>query len=78
MQWLTGIREGGLKLKSKRNKIQQAGAELCQAQVKLGLQIDIVYPILQIWGCLPIKKMKFVFHLQNKNWACPSFAKILR
>ena len=48
MQWLTGIREGGLKLKSKRNKIQQAGAELCQAQAKLGLQIDIVYPILQI------------------------------
>jgi hypothetical protein len=30
------------------NSDKQAGAELCQAQVKLGLEIEIIYPILQI------------------------------
>ena len=31
----------------RKKNYKQAGAELCQAQVKLGLEIEIVYPILQ-------------------------------
>ena len=53
---------------------EQAGAELCQAQVKLGLaKIEIFFHLIENWGCLPFTKkirwsliwfqIKVVFHL---------------
>ena len=56
---------------------EQAGAELCQAQFKLGLaktafpDVDIVFvfvfPVLKVWSCLPF----------TNKWSCLPFAKNL-
>ena len=53
--------------------MEQAGAELCQAQFKLGLarpaltDVDVVFPVFT-------KKVEVVFHLP-KNLGCLPFVK---
>ena len=43
------------KMEKKKEK-KQAGAELCQAQFKLGLpKIEIFFHLIENWSCLPFK-----------------------
>ena len=61
---------------------RQAGAELCQAQVKLRLAKLAVNRnklrayLLQVWGHIPFKK-NLIWSFIFKHWGCFPFAKIV-